>query len=200
MFRFIRHSDIIDVSMMVIWRLWSSGLWHRVVFLSVSTNKIAECHSSGDQNIKMYPIVTPQYSILLTHNSVVMMCNRTTAMHPFKFNSLLLLELSPSGRAANSADTSQHFMEPEGSLPCSQESSTGPYHEQRIPTAVNLGFLDRSRYFLEIAPQLYPRGWVDPVPDPLLLRKSGSARNWTRSLWIASQELWPLDHRGGRFS
>jgi hypothetical protein len=27
---------------------------------------------------------------------------------------------------------------------------------------------------------------VDPVPDPLLLRKSGS-----------SQELWPLDHRGG---
>jgi hypothetical protein len=25
--------------------------------------------------------------------------------------------------------TSQHFMEPEGSLPCSQESSTGPYSE-----------------------------------------------------------------------
>jgi hypothetical protein len=25
--------------------------------------------------------------------------------------------------------TSQHFMEPEGSLPCSQESSTGPYRE-----------------------------------------------------------------------
>jgi hypothetical protein len=31
---------------------------------------------------------------------------------------------------------------------------------------------------------------VDPVPDPLLLRKSGSAGNRTRDLWICSQELW----------
>jgi hypothetical protein len=37
-------------------------------------------------------------------------------------------------------------------------------------------FLDRSRYiFLQVAPQLYSRGWVDSVPDPLL-RRSGSAR------------------------
>jgi hypothetical protein len=62
-----------------------------------------------------------------------------------------------------------------------------------------LGFLDRSRYyFFQVAPQLrvYSRGWVDPVPDPLLLRKSGSAGNRTLDLWIWSQELWPLDHRG----
>jgi hypothetical protein len=45
---------------------------------------------------------------------------------------------------------------------------------QRIPTAVNFGFLDRSHYFfLQVAPQLSSRGRVDPVPDPLLLRKSG---------------------------
>jgi hypothetical protein len=32
-----------------------------------------------------------------------------------------------------------------------------------------LGFLDRSRYFFyQVAPQLYSRGWVDPVSDPLL--------------------------------
>jgi hypothetical protein len=44
-----------------------------------------------------------------------------------------------------------------------------------------IGFLDRSRYFFfQIAPQLYSRGSVDPVPDPLLLRKSGSAGNRTR--------------------
>jgi hypothetical protein len=45
-----------------------------------------------------------------------------------------------------------------------------------------LGFLDRSRYFFfKVAPQLYSRSWVDPVPDPLFLRKSGSAMNRTRT-------------------
>jgi hypothetical protein len=39
---------------------------------------------------------------------------------------------------------------------------------------------------------------VDPVPDPLLFRKSGSAGNRTQDLWVISQELRPLDHRGGR--
>jgi hypothetical protein len=39
-----------------------------------------------------------------------------------------------------------------------------------------LGFLDRSRYFIfQVAPQLYSGG-----PEPLLLRKSGSAGNGTR--------------------
>jgi hypothetical protein len=59
-----------------------------------------------------------------------------------------------------------------------------------------LHFLVRNRF--QVAPQLYPRVWVDSIPDPLLLRKSGSARNRTRALWICSQELWPLGHRGGR--
>jgi hypothetical protein len=69
---------------------------------------------------------------------------------------------------------------------------------QRIPMAVNIGFLDPSRYFsIQVAPQLSSQGWVDPVPDPLLLRKSGSVGNRTRDLWFCSQELLPLDHRGG---
>jgi hypothetical protein len=43
-------------------------------------------------------------------------------------------------------------------------------------------FLARSRYFFfQVAPQLYSRGWVDPVPDPLLTRKSSSAGNRTRT-------------------
>jgi hypothetical protein len=45
-----------------------------------------------------------------------------------------------------------------------------------------IGFLDRSRYFFfQVAPQLFSRGWVDPVRGPLFLRKSGSAGNWTRT-------------------
>jgi hypothetical protein len=45
-----------------------------------------------------------------------------------------------------------------------------------------LGFQDRSRYFFfQVAPQLYPRGWMDPIRDPLLLRKCGSAWNRTRT-------------------
>jgi hypothetical protein len=50
------------------------------------------------------------------------------------------------------------------------------------PYGRNLGFLDRSRYIvIQVAPQLYSRGWVDPVTDPLLLRKSGSAGIRTRT-------------------
>jgi hypothetical protein len=46
------------------------------------------------------------------------------------------------------------------------------------PSGRNLRFLVRSCYFFfQVAPQLYSRGCVDIVPDPLLLRKSGSAGN-----------------------
>jgi hypothetical protein len=52
-----------------------------------------------------------------------------------------------------------------------------------------LGFRDWSRYFFfQVVPQLYSRGWVDPVPDPPL-RKSGSVGSRTRDLWICSQKL-----------
>ena len=68
---------------------------------------------------------------------------------------------------------------------------------QRIPTAVNLFSGPEPLLFIQVAPQLTSRGWVDPVPDPLLLRKSGSVGNRTRDLCICSQKLWPLDHRGG---
>jgi hypothetical protein len=67
----------------------------------------------------------------------------------------------------------------------------------RSPMVVNLSFLDWSRYFFfQVAPHLSSRGWVDPVTDVLLLRKSGSVGNRTRDLWVSSQEVWPLDHKG----
>jgi hypothetical protein len=68
---------------------------------------------------------------------------------------------------------------------CHVVSLTDPYG--RI-----LGFLDRSRYFFfQVAPQLYSRVWVNRVPDPLLLRKSGSAKNWAR---ISGSVAWNSDH------
>jgi hypothetical protein len=46
-----------------------------------------------------------------------------------------------------------------------------------------LGFLDMSRnLFFQVAAQLYARGGVDPVPDPLLLSKSSSSENRTEPL------------------
>jgi hypothetical protein len=38
---------------------------------------------------------------------------------------------------------------------------------------------------------------VDPVPDPLLRRKTSSAGNRIQDLKVSSQELWPLVYRGG---
>jgi hypothetical protein len=53
-------------------------------------------------------------------------------------------------------------------------------------------FLDRNRYFFfQVAPQLYSRGWVNPVPDPLLLRQSGRAGNRTRT---SGSVTWNSDH------
>jgi hypothetical protein len=47
-----------------------------------------------------------------------------------------------------------------------------------------LGSLHRNRYFFfQVAPQLHSWDWVDPVPDALLFRKSGSAGNRTLDLW-----------------
>jgi hypothetical protein len=50
----------------------------------------------------------------------------------------------------------------------------------RIPTAVYRFSRRGPLLFCQVAPQLYSRGWVDPVPDPLRFF-SGSAGNRTRA-------------------
>jgi hypothetical protein len=43
----------------------------------------------------------------------------------------------------------------------------------RTPMAVNLSFTDHSHYFfIHVGAHLSSRGWVDPIPDLLLLKYS----------------------------
>jgi hypothetical protein len=82
------------------------------------------------------------------------------------------LVLGKSGRAGNQTRTS-------GSVARNPDHYTT---EEVLSSYLRIQFLDRSRYvFFQVAPQLYSRGWVDPVPDPLVLGKSGSAGNQTRT-------------------
>jgi hypothetical protein len=78
---------------------------------------------------------------------------------------------------------------------------------QRVPRGERDGsLLPYSRFFrqepllfYQVAPQLYSGGWVDPVSDPLLFFLVVPGIE-TGTPWICSQELWPLDHRGGQNS
>jgi hypothetical protein len=85
------------------------------------------------------------------------------------------------------------------------QSRSGGYRQEKhllssMPFVSSLEFLDQNRYFFsQAAPQLYSRGWVDPLPD-LLLFLSCSARESNPGLWICSQELWSLDHRCANWS
>jgi hypothetical protein len=70
----------------------------------------------------------------------------------------------PTERSPLVGEVSSNFC----GLGCHVVSVTDPYD-------CILAFLDRSSYFFfQVVPQLYSRGWMDPVPDPLPLRKYGS--------------------------
>jgi hypothetical protein len=84
-------------------------------------------------------------------------------------------------------------------VPNFAEDGVSRGHRGGSPTVVNLNCCRLETLLsFQVAPHLYSRGWVDPVPDPLLLRKFGSAQNLTQDLWVNIQKLWPLDHRGGQ--
>jgi hypothetical protein len=61
-----------------------------------------------------------------------------------------------------------------------------------------LGFIYRSRHcFLQVAPQLHSRGLSGPRSRPTTSQKIWYRWESNLDLWICSQELSPLDHRGG---
>jgi hypothetical protein len=123
--------------------------------------------------------------------------SRSTDHFPTFYGAERLIAVVSTASHTLSYQISSRFTFMHGRCPILQIESVA-WSAQRIATAVNMVFLDRSRYYsIQVAPQLSSRGWVGPVPDPLLLRKSASAGNRTRDLWICSQELWPLDYGGG---
>jgi hypothetical protein len=64
---------------------------------------------------------------------------------------------------------------------CRVVIGTGPYGDL-------CRFLDQIHYmFIQVAPQLYPQSWMDPVSVPVFLSKSGRAGNRNLDLWICSQ-------------
>jgi hypothetical protein len=63
-----------------------------------------------------------------------------------------------------------------------------------------LGFLDRRRYFFfQVAPQLYSRGWMEPAIDSLILRKSGSTGNRTRTSGLVARTARPQRWSGWKW-
>jgi hypothetical protein len=64
----------------------------------------------------------------------------------------------------------------------------------RVPMAVFSFSRQEPLLFYQVAPQLYSRGWVDPVPDPLFF--FDSAGNRTRASGSVAKNS-DLDHRGG---
>jgi hypothetical protein len=83
---------------------------------------------------------------------------------------------------------SAEFVTTFADIRCCVVSATDPYGSI-------LGFLERIRYFFfQVAPHLYSRVWVDPVPDPLHLRKfiEPGIEPGPSDLY-----LWQLDHRRG---
>jgi hypothetical protein len=61
---------------------------------------------------------------------------------------------------------------------------------QRTHKTVNLGFIDGSSYFfIQVTPQLSLRGWVHPVTNTPLFRKSNGVGNRTRNIRKSNQAL-----------
>jgi hypothetical protein len=75
----------------------------------------------------------------------------------------------PTERPPLVGEVIAHFLRIEGAT----------WSSWRVPTAVFSVSRQEPLLFHQVAPQLYSRGWVGPIPDPLLF--SGSAVNRTRA-------------------
>jgi hypothetical protein len=98
---------------------------------------------------------------------------KLTTLTPLKINKInsvasVRKRTIPTERPPLVSEVSASFFADRG---CQEVSVTNPYGSI-------LGFLDGSRYyFFQVAPQLYSRGWVDPVPELLFFSCSARESN-----------------------
>jgi hypothetical protein len=101
--------------------------------------------------------------------------------------------------------TSQHFMEPKISLPCSQEPSTGPYPEPDQPIPPNLTYLSyivtlSSHLCLGLPSGLFPSGFPtnshmhSSSPFVLHALVISSALTWSFSIYLAKSTSYKPPH------
>jgi hypothetical protein len=151
--------------------------WFYLIFATCFGPHLGPSSGSLIKYVSCYGTVLIWIHISATHHNHIIR-ETVTKLQEFikKKNSVALVRkrTTPAERPPLVGEVSANFCG--WRVSCGQRSgSPRPYSRFSRPEPY---------YFFEVAPQLYSRGWVDPVPDPLLLRKSGSAGNRTRDLWI----------------
>jgi hypothetical protein len=148
--------------------LWTSTACYRVSFISFTSSSNNKCPSSRWALDKEWHLKTPIcLTVVPLTCLLVYFLKRLLKKTPWPESASELYQPSDHRLSAKIlptfADSGCHV---------ARDGSLRPY--SRLSRQEPL-------LFYQVAPQLYSRGWVDHVPDPLLLRKSGSAWNRTRT-------------------
>jgi hypothetical protein len=149
-------------------RLYNSNYtWRRVQIMRLLVMQLSP---PSRHSIPLWPKYSPQHPVLKHPQFMFLNVN---------FNAINSVALSPQVNYTDRAIATCRL----NLVPTFVDRGVSRGQRGGSRALVNISFLHRSRYFSLKLLLIYPhKGWVDHVPDPLLLRKSGSAVNRTRVL------------------
>jgi hypothetical protein len=101
-----------------------SNRWHCFIWYYICLSRILEVHSSILNEIIIPD--SPSKTIICKSVSLKLLLCENYIAHSLTHGAEPILR---SCQLCSHSRTTQHFIEPEGLLPCSQEPSTGPYSE-----------------------------------------------------------------------